>query len=690
MEYNTRTETGTNGPVFLTLPDFATFDPDQALAELKALFASGRRLMNKTAKAKRHTFASLVMVFEEHGEALQRVYGPLAHLDSAMQTERVRNAHNKAVELYSDYGSDGSLHEGLYRAHVEYKKGDEYPTLTAEQRKIVDDAIEDFELAGVALPPEKKVELKTLNRKAARLSTRFKNNVLASTKAWTKHVPDESHLSGLPPVLIETMRSAARERKLDGFVVTLQPSIVTGVLTYAENRDLRKELYIARNTTASDVGPGGKKCDNRPVMKEILRVAGERARLLGYRNYAELSLRKKMAKTPERAFTLMNELAAKSHKRAHDEFAELAAFAKEKLGIASLEPWDVGYASEKLLVAEGGISQEELRPYFTATKVFDGLFRLIEKLYGLTVKEVTGVEKPSVWDPSVRFFRVLDKGGRLRATFYADLYERLGEEGQKRAGAWADGCMNRRALPNGTQVPCAYFVCNFAAPVGGKEGQLTHDDVTTVFHEFGHDLHHMLGLPDYASSNWGRVEWDAIELPSQFMENYCWNKEMLRSLSAHVDSGATIPDALCDRLIASKHFHAGLAMARQLEFGLVDMALYSADDPDINAIDEGVRKRVRVTPVYEHDRFLNAFQHIFAGGYAAGYYSYKWAEVLAADAFEAFEETGNIYDSAVGAKFLHEVLEASGKRPIEESYVAFRGRLPAVDALLRQSGLLAK
>ncbi|HEY9585825.1 MAG TPA: M3 family metallopeptidase [Candidatus Paceibacterota bacterium] len=692
MEYPTRKEFGHGGkPVDFTCPDWATFNAGVSLKELEELFSLGRRLADEDAKKETHTFASLVGESEEFQERLDRVFGPLQHLDGAMQTDEIRAANEKAVALRSDFGSDIVMHEGLYRAYLRYRESNEYKTLGAEERKIVDDTVEDFELAGVGISPKEKRKLKVLNKKAARLATRFQNNIAEAMKRWTKHITDEEILCGVPEVIRAAMKDAAQKKNRPGYSASLQSSVVFAILTYADSRELRKEMYIANVTKASDLGAGPKRLDNRPVIEAILAVQHERARLLGYANFAEFSLRKKMARHPERVFEFLSELSEKSRGRAQEEFATLEGFAREKLGLEKLEPWDVAYACEKLSIATYHVSQEEVRPYFTATKVFGGMFKLVERLYGFTVKEVVGVQKPSVWDSSVRFFRVCDKDGRLLAAFYADLYERPDEKIRKRPGAWADGCMNRRICLGGTrQIPVAYLNCNITPPPDGKDGQLTHDDVVTLFHEFGHDLHHMLGLPNYTASNWMRVEWDAIELPSQFMENYCWSKEVLKSLSAHVDTGEQIPDELCERLVASKHFQAGLATARQIELALIDMELYTAASPDIDAILESVRRRVRMTPVYEHDRFLNSFGHIFGGGYAAGYFSYKWAEVLAADAYEAFLETGNIYSPEIGARFLKEILEASGKRKMGESYLAFRGRMPSVDALLRQSGLLLR
>lgn len=692
MIYHTTTEIGPKGEKLLfTIPDWSTFDPEATTKELEEFFTLGRKQADEDAKKESHTFASLIGASEEFGEKVSRAFGPLEHLNNAMQTDALRAFHQKAVALQADFGSDIAMHEGLYRAYLRYRQSGEYQTLGTEERKIIDDTIEDFELAGVGLPPKEKRKLKALNKKAARLATRFQNNATEATKRWTKLVSDEALLSGVPAVVKDAMKEAAAKKKRKGFLVSLQSWIAFAILTHADNRALREEVYVARAREASDLGPSPKRLDNRPVIEAILGTQYDRARLLGYRNFAELSLRKKMAKTPQAALGFLNELVAKSHKRAHEEFAELEHFSAEKLGLKKLELWDIAYASEKLSIATYHVSQEELRPYFTATKVFDGVFKLVEELYGLTIREALGADKPSVWDPLVRFFRVYDKDGKLRAAFYADLYERSDERVQKRSGAWADGCINRRKLSEGIQVPVAYLNSNFTPPSDGKEGQLTHDDVVTVFHEFGHDLHHMLGLPNYASSNWMRVEWDAIELPSQFMENYCWNKKMLKALSSHVDTGEQIPDELCSRLIASKHFQAGLATARQVELALIDMELYAQGIPcDIDTIVRNVRRRVRVTPLYEEDRFINTFGHIFAGGYAAGYFSYKWAEVLAADAYEAYEETGDIRNPTVGRKFMEEVLEASGKRGMKESYIAFRGRMPSVDALLRQSGLLVK
>ena len=689
MKYTTETHTRKDGmKTFLTLPDFSAFDAKQALKDIEVLFAERRVAVDLEAKQEQHTFDSLVGAHEVFHEQLNRVWGPFSHLNSAMQTDEVKQAHDKAIPLISAFQSDMNMHEGIYRAYKSFQGSGEYATLDGERKKIVDDIIEDFELAGVGLSPKKKRQLKKLNSRADRLGTRFQNNCKEAMKAWKMYLPDDTRLTGVPDEVKDAMRRGAKEGRRKGYQVSLQSTIVYAILCYADDPALRKEVYAANMAKASDLGPRPKKLNNRPLMDMMLETEYERAKLLGAEDYAELSLRKKMADSPAEVFQFLRELSAKAHHRAHEEYAELVEFAKTELHVDKLEPWDIAYASEKLQKERCGISQEELRPYFTATKVFSGMFALVEKLYGLSIKEDLGDAKPPVWDPSVRFFRVYDATGELRAAFYADLYERTGSKVRKNSGAWADGCMNRLRLPDGIQLPVAYLNCNTTPPAEGVDGRLTHDEVTTLFHEFGHDLHHMLGLAHFESSNWMRVEWDAVELPSQYMENWCWDKGMLKSLSAHFESGEPIPDALCDRQISTKHFQSALAMVRQVELSLMDMELYSGVPRDITTVVKKVRAEVRVMPVYQFDRFPNTFSHIFSGGYSAGYFSYKWAEVLSADAYETYVEVGNIFDPVIGAKFMHEVLEASGKRPMKESYLAFRGRMPSVDALLRQNGLL--
>ncbi|KKU79341.1 MAG: Oligopeptidase A [Parcubacteria group bacterium GW2011_GWA2_47_7] len=427
MKYDTEIHVGTDGTKsFLTLPDFSTFNPEAAVTELEALFTEGRNQADVAAQTDVHTFASLIEVAEEFGERLQRVYGPLSHLDAAMQTTAVKKAHEKAVALYASFGSDMGMHKGLYLAHKRYQAGGEYKTLSEEQKKIVDDAILDFELSGVALPEKEKRQLKKLDAKAAKRGARFGNNLKAAMQLWKKYITDENQLSGIPVEIKEAMREAAIRSRRKGYQLSLQSSIVFSVLSHADNRHLRKEVFVASAAKASDIGPRPDKLDNRPVMNDILRIEYARARLLGVNDYAELSLRKKMADSPAQVFVFLRELAAKAHKRAHNDFEELEEFAKKKLGISPLLPWDIAYACEKLKKEKCGVSENELRPYLTATKVFAGLFGLVERLYGLTIKEDIEVAKPSVWDPSVRFFRVYDKSGFLRAAFHSSIQRQRG------------------------------------------------------------------------------------------------------------------------------------------------------------------------------------------------------------------------------------------------------------------------
>lgn len=693
MHYTTTSHAAHSGkPRLLTLPDWHTFDAQTVLPALTQLFAEGRALAEETAALQVPTFHDLVPKWEGLFERISFIFGPLSNLNNVMQTEEVKTVFGEAETLYSAFGNDIGLHSGLYEAHVRFRGLPEYLTLNLEARKIIDDAITDAELAGVALPPEKKARLKEIDTKHTELGTAFANNATEALTAWQKHITDATLLLGVPAVVQDALAAAATSAGKEGYLLTLNQSFVVAVLTHGANRDLRHEVYLANITKASPLGADGARLNNRPILERLLALAHEKALLLGHANFAELSMVKKMTQSPQEVYDFTAVISAKSHQRAHQEFLELEAFARDNMGIDKLELWDTAFVREKMQTALFGISEDELRPYFTERRVFSGLFGLIERLYGLSIVEDTEVSR---WHPSVRFFHVYDVDGSLRAGFYADLYERPAGEGvQKRSGAWADDCVSRRDLSQGIQVPIAYLNCNITPPTEGKEGTLTHDDVQTLFHEFGHDLHHMLGLSNFTSTNWMRVEWDAIELPSQLKENWCWEKEVLMSITAHAQTGAALPPDLCDKLIASRYFCAALDMARQIEYGLIDMELYADYDPinpcDVSLVVRDVRSRVRVYPVHVDDQFPNTFTHIFGGGYSAGYFSYLKADMLVADTFAAFAETGDVFNKEVAARYMHEVLEAAGTRSMNESYLAFRGRMPSVDALLKQRGFLPK
>ncbi|MGB1110367.1 MAG: M3 family metallopeptidase, partial [Gammaproteobacteria bacterium] len=531
-----------------------------------------------------------------------------------------------------------------------------------------------------------KARYKAINQKLSELSSRFQNNLLDATNAWSKLVTDESELAGIPDSAKSMFAQNAANKDKQGWLVTLEFPSVQAVLTHADSRELRREVYEAFSTRASDQGPHAGQFDNGPLIEEILALRHEQANLVGFANYAEYSVATKMAEDTDKVMAFLEDLAKRARPAAQREFAELGEFAAESLGIDGLEAWDVNYASEKLRQARYQLSQEDLRPYFSAPKVIAGLFQVVERLFGVSIEERQGVE---TWHADVTFYDVLDAGGELVASFYLDPYARE----HKRGGAWMDECTTRMRVGDELDKPVAYLVCNFTPPVDGKPALLTHDEVTTLFHEAGHGFHHMLTRIDYpAVSGINGVEWDAVELPSQFLENWCWEREALDLFARHHETGEPLPGDLFDKMIAARNFQSAMFTVRQLEFALFDFRLHRDYDPanptPVMDVLSAVRAEVSVVVPPAFNRFPHAFGHIFAGGYAAGYYSYKWAEVLSADAFSAFEEAG-VFDADTGERFRREVLEVGGSRPAMESFKAFRGREPELDALLRHTGIAA-
>ncbi|MEW8348788.1 MAG: M3 family metallopeptidase, partial [Candidatus Thiodiazotropha taylori] len=539
-------------------------------------------------------------------------------------------------------------------------------------------------LSGVDLPEDKKQRFKEISQSLSKLTTKFEENLLDATNAWSKLISDPEQLAGLPESAMALAKQTAEQREQQGWLLTLEFPSYFPVMTYADRRELRRELYEAYATRASDCGPHAGKWDNSEVMEQILALRHEQAQLLGYNNYAERSLARKMARTTEEVMSFLTDLAQRSKAQAERELDELTQFASENYGIDHLEAWDIGYYSEKLRQHRHAISQEELKPYFPETRVIPGMFAVVERLYGIRIQSVEGVD---TWHPDVRFYEIRDKQNQLRGQFYLDLYARP----KKRGGAWMDECATRFFSESVDQVPVAYLTCNFSPPVADQPALFTHDEVETLFHEFGHGLHHMLTRIDYpAVAGINGVAWDAVELPSQFMENWCWEQQALELISGHVESGEPIPDELFQRLHGAKNFQSAMQMVRQLEFSIFDFRIHQEYDPDqggrIYQILDQVREQVSVIKPPSWNRFPHGFSHIFAGGYAAGYYSYKWAEVLSADAFSRFEEQG-IFSQEAGQAFLQEILEQGGSKDAMELFVAFRGREPQIEPLLRHSGI---
>ncbi len=624
------------------------------------------------------TFANTVLPLEQLSHRLSRTWSPISHLNGVLNSDELRASYNACLPLLSNYWTDLAQSEPLYRAYSAIA-ANESGRLDPAQRRVIERALEDFRLAGVGLPKERKERYKTVVQELAQLGAKFEENVLDAMNAWTKHVTDPAMLSGINLGIVEQARARAAEKGLDGWLFALEQPAYVAVMTDADSESLRRDFYEAWSTRASDRGPAAGKFDNTGVMHRILALRHEAALLLDFPNYAAYALATRMAPSNEAVFEFLRKLARVAKPAAAREFAELESFAGR-----GLNAWDVSYYAEKLQQKLFSISQEELRPYFPLPRVLEGLFGVAGKLFGVKIVERSGIP---LYHADARFFEIQDPSGKVRAGFYLDACARP----KKRAGAWMDDCVGRKDFGGETTIPVAYLVCNFLPAGAGKPALLTHDDVVTMFHEFGHGLHHMLtrvGYPSIAGIN--GVSWDAVELPSQFLENFAWRPEVLATMARHHETGAPLPADKQAQLLGSRTFHAGLATMRQLEFALFDFRLHAEYDPAKGArVDEilaEVRAEVGVFAVPEWNRFPHNFGHIFAGGYAAGYYSYKWAEVLAADAFAAFEEQG-VFDRTVAQRFLDSILAQGGSKKALDAFVDFRGRPPDVNALLKQQGL---
>ncbi len=679
-----------NNPLldFSGLPRFAAIRPEHITPAMDELLAANRALVGEmTATQTPVTWDSFIAPLDDANEHLSRAWGAVGHLHGVLDSPELREAYNanqpKIVQYYTELGQNLVLFD-KYKA---LRASNEFTRLSAAQQKIIDNEIRDFRLSGAELSTEKKARFATLMEELAALSTKFSENVLDATNAFVHYIEDENELAGVPEDVKQAAREAAEKDGKPGWKLTLQAPCVFPLLQYADNRALREMLYRAHQTRASEFGKPEN--DNTPLIANILERRREAAELLGYASHAEVSLVSKMAHSPKQVTAFLEDLAARAKPFAQKDYAELKAFAAAELGLSDPQAWDLGYASEKLRVKRYAFSDQEVKQYFPEPKVLEGMFKVVETLYGLTLSE----DRAETWDPAVHFFRISDAAGEMVGQFYLDLYARE----TKRGGAWMDEALTRRKKADGVQPPVAYLVCNFPSPVGGKPALFTHDDVITLFHEFGHGLHHLLTRVDYLGVSGIRgVEWDAVELPSQFMENFCWEWAVLEHMTAHVDTGAPLPRALFDKMIAAKNFQSGMQAVRQIEFSLFDMHLHHDFEPGgtkspLQLLDE-IRQRVAVVTPPSWSRFANNFSHIFGGGYSAGYYSYKWAEVLSADAYSAFEESpmaaGGVLNPEVGARFRREILAVGGSRPALESFKAFRGREPSVDALLRHSGMI--
>ena len=667
---------------FSGLPRFSEFQTDQVTPALDQLLAENQGLIARLeADTQAPTWDDFVAPLDDANERLRRSWGQVAHMNAVMNSPALRETYNANLPRITEYFTGLSQNETLFRKYKNLRASPEFAGLTQAQKKVIENELRDFRLGGAELASEKKLRFKQVAERLAELSSKFNDNVLDATNAFSLIIEDRSRLSGLPDDALEAARQAATESGTPGWKFTLHMPSYLPVMQYADDRSLREQMYRAYATRASEFGAPD--WDNSAIITEILKLRRELAGLLGFESFAQLSLQPKMAESPQQVLEFLQELGARAKPFAERDLTELKAFAAKELGLDKLEPWDVGYASEKLRVARYAFSDQEVKRYFPEDQVLSGMFRVVEQLYGLTIEQ----DEAPRWHDAVRFFSIWNRAHELVGQFYLDLYARP----SKRGGAWMDDAITRRRKDGRIQTPVAYLNCNFTAPLGRQPALFTHDEVITLFHEFGHGLHHLLTQVEVIGvSGISGVEWDAVELPSQFMENFCWEWEVLQNMTRHVETGASLPRVLFDRMTAAKNFQSGMHTVRQLEFALFDMHLHHDFEPagskPMLALLEEIRRRVAVILPPEYNRFPHGFSHIFGGGYAAGYYSYKWAEVLSADAYSMFEENG-VLNPEVGERFRSEILAAGGSRPALESFVAFRGREPNIEALLRHNGM---
>jgi oligopeptidase A len=666
------------------LPRFAELRPEHVAPAMDQLLAEGRATVARVTGADvACTWDAFVTPLEDANERIARAWGQVAHLHGVLDSPALRDAYNANLPKLTQYWTELGHDERLFRRYRALRDSAAFADLPPARKRLVQNALRDFRLGGAELAPDKKARFGAIQDELAQLGAKFAENVLDATNAYSIVVDEPARVAGLHDDLLAAAREAAQKDGRGGWKFTLHAPSYLPLMQYAEDRALRETIYRESVTRASEFGRP--EWDNTPIIARILELRREEAHLLGYPNFAEVSLVPKMADTPEQVLGFLEDLALRARPFAERDAQQLREFARNELGIEQLEAWDLAFASEKLRARRYAFSDNEVKQYFPEDAVIAGLFRLVETLYGV---HITPSEAP-VWHPEVRFFDIRDAGGALVGQFYTDLYARE----TKRGGAWMDDAIGRRRTPKGVQTPVAYLNCNFSRPVGNRPALFTHDEVITLFHEFGHCLHHLLTRgEDLGVSGINGVEWDAVELPSQFMENFCWEWDVLSRMTRHVETGAALPRALFDKMLAAKNFHSGLATLRQIEFALFDMHLHFDFEPDrertaLQLLEE-VRAKVAVLKPPAYNRFPNNFSHIFGGGYAAGYYSYKWAEVLSADAYSLFEENG-VLDAATGARFRDEVLAVGGARPAAESFRAFRGRDPQVDALLRHNGMIS-
>jgi len=668
---------------FKGLPRFAEIKPEHVAPAIEQLLAENRalivRLLNDSAPP---TWQNFVAPMEDANERVSRAWGPVGHLNAVMNSPELREVYNATLPKITQYYAELGQNLALFVKFKALRNSKEFAGLSPARKKIIENELRDFRLGGAELPDAQKARYLEIQERLSELSSRFSDNLLDATNDYMLVVESKDELSGLPDDVLQAAQEAAQAASKPGWLFTLKAPSYGPLMQYADNRALREKMYRAYGTRASEFGKP--EFDNTALMDEIVKLRGEEARLLGFANYGELSLASKMANSPQQVVEFMRELAQRARPFAEKDLAELREFARTELGISDLQSWDVGYASEKLREQRYAFSEQEVKQYFPENAVLPGMFKLVETLYGLQIKPASA----PVWHDDVRFFDIRNVQGQLVGQFYLDLYAR----NSKRGGAWMDDVITRRRLEKGIQTPVAYLNCNFSPPVGGKPALFTHDEVITLFHEFGHGLHHLLTeVEDLGVSGINGVEWDAVELPSQFMENFCWEWDVVHGMTRNSETGETLPRKLFDKMLAAKNFQSGLQTLRQIEFSLFDMLMHSNFEAGggksiLQLLDE-VRAEVAVLIPPAFQRFPHSFSHIFSGGYAAGYYSYKWAEVLSADAYSMFEENG-VLNPDVGARFRSEILAMGGSRGAMQSFAAFRGREPSLDALLRHNGLL--
>jgi oligopeptidase A len=672
---------------FSGLPRFDAFKPDYVTPAVDELLAANRAMIERlVASTGAPDWDDFVAPLYDATEKLNRAWGQVGHMNAVMNSPELREVYNanlpKVTQFYTEYGQN----QRLFERFKQLESSPVMASLTRAQRAVIEHELRDFRLGGADLPTDKKQRFTAVREKLSALSSRFSDNILDATNAYAHYVDAQDALAGIPADVLETAHEAAAADGETGWKFTLHAPSFMPVMQYADDRGLRETLYRAYATRAAEFGKP--EWDNTPLIGEIVALRQELTQLLGFASFAEYSLEPKMAESPQQVLQFLGDLAAKAKPFARRDLAELKQYARDELNLADLQAWDISYASEKLRIARYAFSDQEVKQYFPETTVLPGMFRVVETLYGITIEPADAPK----WHPAVRFFSIRDRAQNLVGQFYLDLYARP----SKRGGAWMDDAITRKRAAGGIQTPVAYLNCNFAAPVGEVDGKkrpalFTHDEVITLFHEFGHGLHHLLTrVEELGVAGINGVEWDAVELPSQFMENFCWEWDALAPLTHHVDTGAPLPRALFGKMLAAKNFQSGMQMVRQIEFSLFDLHLHFDFDPqgDVTpqALLEDVRRQVAVIMPPAFNRFAQSFAHIFAGGYAAGYYSYKWAEVLSADAFSLFEERG-VFDAETGRRFRDEILAVGGSRPALDSFVAFRGRPPSIDALLRHNGM---